>query len=477
MLLPTSSEFVALCRAQVTLLTQGLGASFSAVYLTSDLVEDTQSRLVPIVTYPEATVDWEADWVLSLLSVAKMPAAAPQLPADASTDAVRPSAPSVAHVNHPGMTVPGEPLRADELPALMVTQRQIVLPLLHEEAMLGLLVTGRNDRSWSSWEQSQIRQVANTLTLACVLDQRYQWLERDRQQQQVFQEQQHDMMDNLLHQFRNSLMALQTFGKLILKRLLPEDTNWNIANSIVRETTRLQELSQQIELLSGSHAAPLLPPATTVDTHHQAAESSMRFLPTLGLLAGSSLALHPCAVGEILEPLLASATPIAQDRSLALKVNLPVDLPLVWANPQALREVLNNLIENALKYTPDGGTILVTAAAIPSQSWLEITVTDTGCGIPPEDLPHIFERHYRGAQAQTEISGSGLGLAIARTLVEQMHGEIQVFSPARLSQLKMDEGATSPNQAAGTSFIVRLAIVPASETMPAQSQDPPSARA
>lgn len=475
MLLPTSSEFVALCRAQVNLLTQGLGASFSAIYLTSDLIEDAQSRLVPIVTYPEATVHWEADWVLSRLSAAPTsPSTTPQLPADAtSADIALPAKPTTSS-DYPGITVPSQPLQSAELPALMATQRQIVLPLLHDEAMLGLLVTGRNDRAWSSWEQSQIRQIANTLALACVLDQRYQWLERDRQQQQLFQEQQHDMMDNLLHQFRNSLMALQTFGKLILKRLLPEDANRDIANSIVREATRLRELSQQIELLSGSQAAPLLPSVTTADTPHRAADVPGVPLPTPSLLVGSSFTLEPCAVGEILKLLLASATTIAQDQDLLLQASIPSDLPLVWANPQALREVLNNLIENALKYTPRGGRVLVTVEPLPSQSWVEIAVTDTGCGIPAEDLPHIFQRHYRGAQAQTDIPGSGLGLAIAQTLIEQMHGEIQVFSPARASHL-IPGVATSPpaNQGAGTTLIVRLAIVPLSEASPAKIQATP----
>ncbi|MBL1176223.1 MAG: GAF domain-containing protein [Pantanalinema sp. GBBB05] len=474
MLLPTSSEFVALCRAQVNLLTQGLGASFSAIYLTSDLIEDAQSRLVPIVTYPEAAVHWEADWVLSRLSAAPtITSTTPQLPADAASADVALPAKPVTSSDYPGITAPSQLLQSAELPALMATQRQIVLPLLHDEAMLGLLVTGRNDRAWSSWEQSQIRQIANTLALACVLDQRYQWLERDRQQQQLFQEQQHDMMDNLLHQFRNSLMALQTFGKLILKRLLPEDANRDIANSIVREATRLRELSQQIELLSGSQAAPLLPSVTTAETQDRAAEVPGVPL-TPSLLAGSSFTLEPCAVEEILKPLLASATTIAQDQELILQASIPSDLPLVWASPQALREVLNNLIENALKYTPRGGSVLVTVAALPSQSWLEIAVTDTGCGIPAKDLPHIFQRHYRGVQAQTDIPGSGLGLAIAQTLVEQMHGEIQVFSPARASHL-IPRTAISPpaNQGAGTTLIVRLAIVPPSEASPAKIQAAP----
>jgi len=89
--------------------------------------------------------------------------------------------------------------------------------------------------------------------------------------------------------------------------------------------------------------------------------------------------------------------------------------------------VFSNLIDNALKYTPSG-KIYIQAGL--EQSHLQgIAISDTGPGIPPEDLEHIFE-HYRGVQSSSEIPGTGLGLAIAN-LIEQMQGEIQVFSLPR----------------------------------------------
>jgi len=94
--------------------------------------------------------------------------------------------------------------------------------------------------------------------------------------------------------------------------------------------------------------------------------------------------------------------------------------------------VFSNLIDNALKYTPSG-KIYIQAGL--EQSHLQGAISDTGPGIPPEDLEHIFERHYRGVQSSSEIPGTGLGLAIAKDLIEQMQGEIQVFSPASLPAL------------------------------------------
>ncbi len=77
-----------------------------------------------------------------------------------------------------------------------------------------------------------------------------------------------------------------------------------------------------------------------------------------------------------------------------------------------------------------------------------IAVSDSGPGIPPQDLAHLFERGYRGVQAETEIPGTGLGLAIAKELVEQMLGEIQVISPAR----RADAGGS------GVTFVVWLMV-------------------
>jgi signal transduction histidine kinase len=135
--------------------------------------------------------------------------------------------------------------------------------------------------------------------------------------------------------------------------------------------------------------------------------------------------------------------------------------------------VLHNLLENAVKYTPSAGHIFIatfsneseTELSVESEdqySWLEIAITDTGFGIPQQDLPYLFERHYRGVQAEGTIPGSGLGLAIAKTLVEQMQGTIQVMSPADLTRVKTAESAAEFASLfmdrPGTTFVVQLAI-------------------
>ena len=205
---------------------------------------------------------------------------------------------------------------------------------------------------------------------------------------------------------------------------------------------------------------------------------SLPLLPAAGFLSGTPLALAPCKMTTVLEPLLASASAIAQDRSLKLLTDIPADLPPIQADAQMLREVLSNAIDNALKYTPSGGLVLVQAnlgnvkgqTADDRQQAAEIAITDTGPGIPPQDLVHLFERRYRGVQAQTDIPGSGLGLSIAHALVTQMHGEIDVFSPARVSHVQPDLTAAMATQGPGTTVVVRLAI--ADEAISPPTHDP-----
>jgi signal transduction histidine kinase len=120
-------------------------------------------------------------------------------------------------------------------------------------------------------------------------------------------------------------------------------------------------------------------------------------------------------------------------RKLSLSVELPADLPLVNIDWQRVNQVLHNILENAVAHTPKGGTINVAASG--KGKWVEVSVSDTGEGIPAEDLPHIFERFYRVDKSRARATGgSGLGLTIAKRLIEAHGGTIAV-------QSKLGEGS------------------------------------
>ncbi len=444
MLMSASSDFLALCREQIALLAQGLGATLSIVYLTQELVETPsgEAKLIPVMIYPETAL----------------------LPQTEETAVTLPKQLQVGNVlvlanHHQRLLTPGSESSTSsedsEIPDVsgpdlqeeyLLSGNQIVLPLVYEGVMMGLLVTGRKDREWNEHEQSQIQRIAQTLAIACILDQRRAWLQHQLHEQQILQEKQQDLLDNLLHQFRNPLTALRTFGKLLLKRLKPADTNRNVANSIVRESDRLQELLQQFEQVIDLTQADLTPLHLPEEVFLEATVQKDAKPPLL--LPGTGDKAVDCSLADILEPLLISAKAIAQERKLKLITEFKHNLPLVRANIKALREVLNNIIDNALKYTPAGGKILIQGGH-QKGNFQGIVISDNGPGIPPEDLEHLGERHYRGVQGQTEIPGTGLGLAIAKQLIEQMQGEIEVFSPAINSKL------TSPNRP-GTTFIIWL---------------------
>ena len=108
----------------------------------------------------------------------------------------------------------------------------MVLPLIHEGVVMGLLVTSREDRQWNEPEEAAIEHIARTLTIAYLVDRRRVWLEQQLTQQRMLQGQQQALLHNLLHQFRNPLTALRTFGKLLFRRLLPGDKNRDVAASL-----------------------------------------------------------------------------------------------------------------------------------------------------------------------------------------------------------------------------------------------------
>jgi signal transduction histidine kinase len=319
---------------------------------------------------------------------------------------------------------------------------RLVLPLMHEEMVLGLLVTERIDRGWTAGERQQIERIIQTLSLACVLDKRSQWWQQQQLQQQQLQLQQHDVMDNLVHQFRNPLTALRTFGKLLLKRLPEDDRNREAAASIVRESDRLQELLLQIDRAIDLNET--LPDEVRVNVPVA--------LPRAGTL-GDLLELKPCDLRGILQPLVVSAGLVAQEKPLALHTEFAAVVPLVNANASALREVLSNLIDNAVKYTPAGGEVHIRLVAESGQ--VAVWVTDNGGGIPDADLAQLFQRHFRGVQALTAIPGTGLGLSIARELMQQMQGEIQVFSPLRAEGWLGDRLPDSR----GVTFVVTIGAI------------------
>jgi signal transduction histidine kinase len=149
-------------------------------------------------------------------------------------------------------------------------------------------------------------------------------------------------------------------------------------------------------------------------------------LRTLTLAEAGSLVLHrePTDLGALLSDVAAGYRSQADQAGIALSVSVARDLPQLDIDPARIREVVSNLLTNALRHTPPNGAIDVSAQVVGRE--VELTVHDTGEGMPPEQLERVFDRFYRSPDSP----GSGLGLPIARSLVEAHGGTLSAISKA-----------------------------------------------
>ena len=152
-------------------------------------------------------------------------------------------------------------------------------------------------------------------------------------------------------------------------------------------------------------------------------------LRTLALSEAGTLALHlePTDPDLLVAEVVRSFEPVAAAAGVELGASIDGDLPIIEIDPVRIREVLSNLVANALRHTPPGGRVTVIGGVDPG-AWVRLEVRDTGRGIDPELLPHVFDRFVKDDAS----SGSGLGLAIARQLVVAHDGDIDAES--RLGQ-------------------------------------------
>lgn len=144
-------------------------------------------------------------------------------------------------------------------------------------------------------------------------------------------------------------------------------------------------------------------------------------LGTLAQAEGGEMRLNreALAPSALLRTMARTYQPLAEKQGINLAVDAAAELPKIDADPDRLTQVFGNLVTNALRHTPNGGTI--TFGAHTAGSAVALTVSDTGEGIASDDLPRVFDRFYRGDKARTTHGESGLGLAIAKSIVE-MHG-------------------------------------------------------
>jgi len=227
-----------------------------------------------------------------------------------------------------------------------------------------------------------------------------------------------DFVANVSHEFRTPLTAIQGFAETLLAGAMNDPQNRErFLGIIVEHSRRLARLTDDLLMLSKMDADRL--------------ELETRRIP----------------VGPFVESCIETSAPRAREKDLRLSVNLGERIPDIAGDRRRLTEVLQNLLDNAIQYTPAGGEIHVSAGR--KNGEVIFTVADTGIGIPQADQPRIFERFYRVDVARSrEVGGTGLGLSIAKHLVEVHGGRIWVESEVgRGSQFHFSVPVFDPERA------------------------------
>ncbi len=135
----------------------------------------------------------------------------------------------------------------------------------------------------------------------------------------------------------------------------------------------------------------------------------------------------PLRLRDVLEETITLMKPKAENQNVALRLELPPELPPIQADPRSMEELFSNLVSNAINYSPDGGEVIV--SVVSHGDYLEVQVSDTGIGIEPEEVPKIFDKFYRVKHPKTrQVIGTGLGLSIVKGIVESHRGSIEVES-------------------------------------------------
>jgi signal transduction histidine kinase len=219
------------------------------------------------------------------------------------------------------------------------------------------------------------------------------------------QQAQRDFLANVSHDLRTPLTSIQGFSQAIAEGVASDPASAQRAAQIIQdETARLHRMVESLLDLARIEAGRL--------------DMTQRAVALSDLLRG---------VGD-------SLSPKARDKGVALDLDIPPHLPRLAGDGDRLAQVFTNLIDNAIKHTPEGGRIVLRAEG--EANGIAITIQDTGEGIPAPDLPRIFERFYQvdKSRQNDRRSGMGLGLAITRQIVEAHGGTIRVAS-------KVGEGA------------------------------------
>ena len=207
-----------------------------------------------------------------------------------------------------------------------------------------------------------------------------------------------DFVANVSHELRTPISSIKGYAETLLDgKVDSQDTVKEFLNIIYQDSNRLASLIDDLLDLSKIESGKM----------------KMEF--------------EPLEIPPIVNRCVNVLEKSAKDKSLSIKLALPADLPKILGDHKRLSQVFLNLLDNAIKYTPEGGSITVSASC--QEKVAQIDISDTGIGISEKDLPRIFERFYRVDKARSrELGGTGLGLSIVKHIVQAHNGQVWMQS-------------------------------------------------
>lgn len=273
--------------------------------------------------------------------------------------------------------------------AAILFSRTITRPLAKLTGTAQVLARGNYSARVVTGAQGELGELASSFNeMAARLEQ-----DVDELRQQELRRR--ELIMNVTHDLATPLTAIAGLGEALADGISQDREDFQeTGRVIVRETLRLRRLVKDLHMMAKAEAGAMQPQRRAV-----------RLAP-------------------LVDEVFAALIPEFERVDVEPRNNLAYNLPTVWADPDMLSRVFDNLCSNALRYTPAGGHIVVEATQ--REAMLFISVTDSGMGIPTGALPRIFDRFYRADPArQITTGGSGLGLAIVRAIVEAHGGSVQ----------------------------------------------------
>ena len=278
----------------------------------------------------------------------------------------------------------------------LALQSLMVVPITRGPKILGLLAVAdrKGGEPFTDEDLNLLLALAGQATIAVENLRLHSEIQKANELLQEYDRLKSEFVGIVAHDFRRPLMAIRGFAELVLEEVdLPIESRQEFMRTVISETDHLAQLANDTLLITQIETGQLSFNFREVD----------------------------------LGPFILEAVPLGISEHSVL-MDVPNTLPKIWADPDRLRQVVTNLVTNAVKYSPEGGSITVRCRERGPQH-VVIAVIDHGLGIPPEQVPKLFQKFARiRSDEHLKISGTGLGLYICRLIVEGHGGQIWVES-------------------------------------------------